>query len=92
MPIQQHNPTAVKPNYTSGTASQPEWKHERTDVGIFPLEITAANSRHNNPIHLHTQDTEPEGDFPSEMAVTTDVQHTNPMYAHIPDGGADIKL
>jgi hypothetical protein len=39
--------------------------------------------QHNNPMHLHTQDTEPEVDFPSEMAVaTTDVQHNNPMHSH----------
>jgi hypothetical protein len=33
-------------------------------------------------MHLHTQDTEPEVDFPSEMAVTMDVQHSNPMHSH----------
>jgi hypothetical protein len=71
---------------------EPEWKHERTDVGIFPLETTAANSMHNDPMHLHTQDTEPEVDFPSEMAVTTNMQFTNPIFAHAPDGGADSKL
>ena len=32
---------------------------------------------------IFTQDTEPEVDFPSEMAVaTTDVQHNNPMHSH----------
>jgi hypothetical protein len=63
---------------------EPDWKRETTDVGLFPLEPTAANNgMHNNPMHLHTQDTEPEVEFPSEMAVaTSDVQHNNPMHSH----------
>jgi hypothetical protein len=50
------------------------------DVGIFPLETTAANDvQHNNSMHSHAQ---PELDFPSEMAVdTTDVKYDNPMFA-----------
>jgi hypothetical protein len=59
------------------------------DVGIFPLETTAANDvQHNNPMHSHAQ---PEVDFPSEMAVTTDRRHKTPTFAHTHDGG-DIKL
>jgi hypothetical protein len=63
---------------------EPAWNREtKTDVGLFPLEITADNGMHSNPMHLHTQDTEPEVDFPSEMAVAaTDVQHNNPMHSH----------
>jgi hypothetical protein len=73
---------------------EPDWKREtETDVGLFPLEITAANSMHSNPMYLRTQGREPEVNFPSGMAVaTTDVQHNNPMFAHAHDGGADVKL
>jgi hypothetical protein len=56
-----------------------------TDVGLFPLETTAANDvQHTNPMHLvPTQDKQPEVNFQSEMAVaTTDVQYNNPMHSY----------
>jgi hypothetical protein len=64
---------------------EPDWNRETTDVGDFPLETTAANDvQPTNPMHLRTQDKQPEVNFPSEMAVTTtDVQHNNPMHSHV---------
>jgi hypothetical protein len=53
MPIQQHNPTAVKPNYTPDTASREEAveQHSRGFPEHMSGGVSSAGFVHSNPLH-----------------------------------------
>jgi hypothetical protein len=54
MPIQQHNPTAVKPNYTPGTAIREEAveQHSLDFPEHMSGGVSSAGFVHSNPLHM----------------------------------------